>query len=71
MTIETKYSIGDKVFWLEENQVKCIELKTLTARVQSRGDAPPEVTVFYFLDERQAVTGNALYATKEDLLNSL
>ena len=71
MTIETKYNIGDEVWFMWENKVQCSKIKDLES-VTIR----PVLSVVYELemlwhDAKFVFKECALYPTKEELLKSL
>lgn len=67
MTIETKYNVGESVWLINENRVRQRPIFTIVIRVLD-GKAKKE----YFLEDvKGCYCESELFATKEELLNSL
>lgn len=74
MTIETKYDIGDTVFYMDDNKVKSNKIDTITIERTTPKSIKGSVCSNYirycgvgkFIKEEEEV-----FATKEELLKSL
>lgn len=70
MTIETKFSIGDTAFYMNDNRVQMGEITRIEITIDSRGTS----TVYYATDGNLCPHkryGSEIFHTKEELLKSL
>lgn len=75
MTITTKYEIGQKVYFMDENQIHAAEIQSVNIFVL--GGKSPQIS--YNLNYRKqedslsrfTLRENLLYQTKQELLNAL
>lgn len=70
MTIETKYNIGDCVWFLFENRAVSAEIIGIETYCMSNGETVPVQEVYLF-DNYPKARGVNCYSTKKDLINSL
>lgn len=68
MTIITKYSIGDTVYYLSANEIKSFVIGSILMKVNHYSDfSVPKTTVKYSED----IYGNKVYWEEADLFGSL
>ena len=70
MKIETKYNIGDEVWFLSYNSPRKARICVMSIYVQNSS----EITILYSLNEKELYwhkNEQDLFATKEELLKSL
>ena len=75
MIITTKYEIGQKVYFMDENKIHAAEIQSVS--IFALGDRAPQIS--YNLNYRRQTDSlsrftmyeNLLYPTKQELLNSL
>ena len=70
MKIETKFNIGDEVFYMTGNKVKTGEVKSMTIKVYLNMFNEESMIILYQLIDSE-VSENILFATKQELLDSL
>lgn len=75
MTIETKYNIGDEVWFIKDNKVqslKITQLNVLMCLLPKRDGSGCEITqVVDYSDRRTVLVEYECFPTKEELLKSL
>lgn len=76
MTITTKLDIGDDVFYIENNNIKSMEIDTINVSVVRNQFHVSEIDVSYLgkSDQnktRRVIHENKAYSTKEELLKTL
>lgn len=77
MTIETKYSPGDKVWVIFENRAQCLRIEGVTINTldetfnESGKLVSYRVGIKYYLGDGYWVHGADCFPTKEDLIKSL
>lgn len=75
MTIETKYDIEDKVWFMHNNSVKCetiIRIDTATEKdMNCTGTRTTTMYYYYLYDYHAPYLESELFPTKEELLKSL
>lgn len=77
MTIETKYSPGDKVWAIVENRVQCLRVEgvavnTLGETFDESGELVSyRVRIKYYLGDGEWVNDINCFPTREELLKSL
>lgn len=78
MTIETKYNIGDEVWTIADNEVRCSVITDVSVRLSShpldihkRGDKAILMDEDYKLDFGSWRPPHLIFKTKEGLLKSL
>ena len=77
MTIETKYSPGDKVWVIVENSAQCLRIEgvsitTLDETFDERGKLVSyRLRIKYYLGDGEWVNDVNCFSTKEELINSL
>ena len=69
MKIETKFSIGDKVYTMRQNEVYSFYIERIEAIVTPRDR--DRVTFIYDSECKHIFNESACYASKEELLASL
>ena len=75
MTITTKYEIGQKVYFMDENKIHAAEIQSVNIFVL--GGKSPQISynLNYLKQEdslsRFTLRENLLYQTKQELLNAL
>lgn len=70
MTIETKYSLGQKVFFLLNNKVECYPIVKIEVAVDG-GKKLVNYTLHNSLGRMKPISEDLLFPTKEELLKSL
>lgn len=73
MTIETKYNIGERVYFMHNNKVDnaCIsDIDVLIRYDRNHIRSNPDVSIYYYIDSRKYSELN-LFPTKEELIKSL
>ena len=70
MTIETKYNLGQKVFFLLNNKVECYPIVKIEVEVDG-GDMSVNYTLHNSLGRIKPIREELLFPTKEELLKSL
>lgn len=71
MEIKTKYNIGDTVYYLSDNTVKCSTIEFITIYINNYKNS---VTITYTVRDYNSynyITKEELFPTKEELLKSL
>ena len=73
MTIETRYNIGDKVWFMYNNSVKCEPIIKINALIEKDINSTNiHITILYHLyDYDTSYIESKLFPTKEELLKSL
>ena len=75
MTIETKYNIGDEVFYMKDNKVRTLKITQINMLVQlipkTIGYGCEINQVVDYGDGRTVLTEYECFSTKEELLKSL
>lgn len=73
MTIETRYNIGDKVWFMYNNSVKCEPIIKINALIEKDMNSTNiHITILYHLyDYCTSYIESKLFPTKEELLKSL
>lgn len=72
MEIKTKFDLGQKVFFLQNNKVNCLQIDCISIRVISLARYNKEIAISYQLNGLTDLFDEEnLFATKEELLNSL
>ena len=76
MEIKTKYDIGQRVFFMDNNQVKESVINQILAEVRNRIGYKREVYIemsvsYYLVDSNLLYEEGKLFPTKEELLKSL
>jgi hypothetical protein len=77
MTIETKYSPGDKVWAIVENRAQCliiegVAVSTLGVTFDESGKLISyRIGIKYYLGDGEWVNDGYCFSTKEDLIKSL
>lgn len=73
MTIETRYDIGDKVWFMYNNSVKCESIIKINALIEKDMNSTNiHITILYHLyDYDTSYIESKLFPTKEELLKSL
>lgn len=73
MTIETRYNIGDKVWFMYNNSVKCELIIKINALIEKDMNSTNiHITILYHLyDYDTSYIESKLFPTKEELLKSL
>lgn len=77
MTIETKYSPGDKVWAIVENRAQCLRIEGIAVRTlgetfdESGKLISYRIGIKYYLGNGEWVNDVACFPTKEELLKSL
>lgn len=80
MTINTKYSIGDEVYFLMNNKVLsgkitnlgiAVEANQATSRSEKRSDVNIDIEYVIASDKKHCVSEDRLFLTKDALLRSL
>lgn len=66
MTIETKYNVGDNVWLMHENKARLLTITNIDIHILCS-----EVKTKYILGGKGSYSEAELFATKEELLNSL
>lgn len=69
MTIETKYNIGDEVWFIYSDRVRCEKIKDV--RACRNGYKQYDATNYGFKDYDTLIPESDIFPTKLDLLNSL
>lgn len=71
MIIKTRFGLDDEVFYMEDNKVTCSIITQVSAYVEDNQFAVQEIKVFYRLLDGTCISGNGLFGTKKELLESL
>lgn len=82
MTIQTKYNIGDDVWFMHDNQIVSGKIDIISTNSYRNRFTKNELSVTYTLQKTRKINGSAdsfvilraeseLFPTKQDLLNSL
>lgn len=72
MTIETKYSIGQHVYWLSNNKVECGAVYSINVHAGCVGDEALRVVKYHIYGLGEITESeNAVFLSKADLLASL
>ena len=72
MDIKTKYNIGDKVWYMTDNQTKESEITYVYSTNHNTSDIGQITSIDYGLSDRtSSIKESYLFRTKQDLLNSL
>lgn len=66
LVVDTKYNIGDKVWFIDDNQVMQLDITGFSVQVKEA-----ETVVTYTLHYGMTRPEENLFPTKEELLNSL
>lgn len=69
MKIETKYELGQKVWFMHANRPECLPIIYITISV--RGIKQVIIQYIFQVDEEIWLTEHKLFATKEELIASL
>lgn len=72
MTIETKCNRRDEVFFMKDNEVASDLVAEIDISVDDNGPGfNTNTTIKYRIDSDEWFSEDAIFATKQDLLNSL
>lgn len=71
MVIQTKFDIGDDVFYMEDNKVASSIVTDINIYVSDNIFGIYEANVFYKIFDGTTISGKGLFATKQELLESL
>lgn len=72
MKVNTKYNLGDRLWFLENNMVRCGVVTNLYIILRTPDAPEGEIEIRYIIghdDDRRLES--TLYSTKEDLLRSI
>ena len=76
MTIETKYNIGDILWFMHDNKPKTMKVWDINIEIKTKFDGQYEygsyVRIFYYdFGNHNKIEESELFPTKEELLKSL
>lgn len=75
MEIKTKHNIGDRVYFMYDNHIKCGTITSMKVEVESQYDNTciihSSTTIMYNIQGIGHKYENKLFSSKEELINSL
>lgn len=73
MTIETKYNIGNEVWFMHDNSVKSARIIKIEAVIEKDMNSAGihKTTLYHLFDYHKSYRESQLFPTKEELLKSL